>query len=24
VDLRLSGIDGFMDDPEAKKEGPWR
>ena len=24
VDLRLSGIDGFMDDPEAKKEGSWR
>jgi hypothetical protein len=24
VDLRPSGIDGFMDDPEAKKEGLWR
>ena len=24
VDLRPSGIDGFMDDPEAKKEGSWR
>ena len=23
-DLRPSGIDGFMDDPEAKKEGSWR
>lgn len=24
ADLRLSGIDGFMDDPEPKKEGSWR
>ena len=24
ADLRLSGIDGFMDDPEAKKERSWR
>jgi hypothetical protein len=24
VDLRLSGIDGFMDDPEPDEEGSWR
>jgi hypothetical protein len=23
-DLRLSGIDGFMDDPEPNEEGSWR
>ena len=24
ADLRPSGIDGFMDDPEPNEEGPWR
>jgi hypothetical protein len=24
ADLRLSGIDGFMDDPEPDEEGSWR
>jgi len=24
VDLRSSGIDGFMDDPEPEEEGLWR
>lgn len=24
ADLRLSGIDGFMDDPEPEEEGSWR
>jgi hypothetical protein len=24
VDLRVSGIDGYMDDPEADEEGLWR
>lgn len=24
LDLRVSGIDGYMDDPEADEEGSWR
>lgn len=24
LDLRVSGIDGFMDDPEPDEEGSWR